>query len=483
MNLPLKNDAATFGVLILVLAAIFYTTQSKSPGWQKFYKYVPALLLCYFVPALLHWPLGIISSDDSKLYPFVSRYILPASLLLFCISLDLKEISRLGPKALIIFLAGTIGIIIGGPLALWLVNTLTPGILPAPATELWAGLSTIAGSWIGGGANQTAIKEIFEVPNTLFGTVVVVDIAVANLWMAILLYGTGIHHKINKWLKADYSAIDRLRVKMEHFSASVTRQPTLPDLMILMGLTFGGVGLAHWLTDGIMPIMEVYKERLAAYELHALNSSFFWIVVLSTTLGILLSFTKARSFEGIGASKWASLFLYILVATIGMQMDLSQIGQKLRFDISRYYLDDDSYNDHPACCQDDTSPFLLCRGWKHGQRWRCCLSTRDSICFCSWPSPSGRTFGSIRVCHRYLWCLDMCLFNAHGCGLKVSPFYNSNFEFLTSRKDIGLSKARSLGSGYHFGQILSRHDPNQQVCLKNSTFADFICQTFKAHHQ
>ncbi|MBP9747227.1 MAG: hypothetical protein KBD41_17655, partial [Saprospiraceae bacterium] len=66
MNLPLKNDAATFGVLILVLAAIFYTTQSKSPGWQKFYKYVPALLLCYFVPALLHWPLGIISSDDSK---------------------------------------------------------------------------------------------------------------------------------------------------------------------------------------------------------------------------------------------------------------------------------------------------------------------------------------------------------------------------------------------------------------------------------
>ena len=105
MTLPLKNDAATFGVLILVLAAIFYTTQSKSPGWQKFYKYVPALLLCYFVPALLHWPIGIISSDDSKLYPFVSRYILPASLLLFCISLDLKEISRLGPKALIIFLA------------------------------------------------------------------------------------------------------------------------------------------------------------------------------------------------------------------------------------------------------------------------------------------------------------------------------------------------------------------------------------------
>jgi uncharacterized membrane protein len=96
--LPIKNDAVTFGILIGVLALIFFTTESKHPFWVKFYKYIPALLLCYFVPALLHWPLGIISNDASKLYPFVSRYLLPASLLLFCISLDLQAIIKLGPK-------------------------------------------------------------------------------------------------------------------------------------------------------------------------------------------------------------------------------------------------------------------------------------------------------------------------------------------------------------------------------------------------
>jgi uncharacterized membrane protein len=77
--------------------------------------------------------------------------------------------------------------------------------LPGPATGLWQGLSTIGGSWIGGGANQTAMKEIFKVPDTLFGSVVVVDVAIANVWMAILLYGAGIHVRIDKWLKRGYS--------------------------------------------------------------------------------------------------------------------------------------------------------------------------------------------------------------------------------------------------------------------------------------
>ena len=325
----IKNDAVTFGILIAVLSLVFYTTQSEKPFWIRFYKYVPALLLCYFIPALLHWPLGLISNESSKLYPFVSRYLLPASLLLFCISLDLKAISRLGPKALVVFLAGTFGVMIGGPIALFLVSRFFPGILPAPPSELWQGLSTIGGSWIGGGANQTAIKEIFQVPDTLFGSVVVVDIAVANVWMAVVLYGAGIHHRINKWLKADFTQIEDLRIKMEAYSLSVEKKPDMPSLMILMGVTFAGVGLAHWLTDQIIPVMEQYKPWLDTYKLSAINSSFFWIVVLATTIGILLSFTRARKMEGVGASKWASIFLYILVATIGMQMDLGQIVQNL----------------------------------------------------------------------------------------------------------------------------------------------------------
>ena len=38
-----------------------------------------------------------------------------------------------------------------------------------------------------------------------------------------------------------------------------------------------------------------------------------------------MSFTKARELEGAGASRMGSILLYILVATIGMQMDLMAI--------------------------------------------------------------------------------------------------------------------------------------------------------------
>ena len=55
------NDAVVLGILMTVLAGIFYTSSLDSPKWKKFYTYVPSLLLCYFLPALLNWPLGLIA--------------------------------------------------------------------------------------------------------------------------------------------------------------------------------------------------------------------------------------------------------------------------------------------------------------------------------------------------------------------------------------------------------------------------------------
>jgi uncharacterized membrane protein len=49
------------------------------------------------------------------------------------------------------------------------------------------------------------------------------------------------------------------------------------------------------------------------------------MISLSTILAILLSFTKAKNYEGAGASKFGSVFIYVLVATIGMKMDLTMI--------------------------------------------------------------------------------------------------------------------------------------------------------------
>jgi uncharacterized membrane protein len=323
------NDAIVLGLLLVVLAAVFVTASSDRPFWKKFYSVIPPLLLCYFLPALLHWPFGLISGEGSQLYFVASRYLLPASLVLLCLSIDLKGILALGPKALIMFFAATLGIILGGPIALLMVTYLFPELIPVSPEELWRGLSTVAGSWIGGGANQTAMKEIFEVGDNLFATMIIVDVVVANIWMGFLLYGANISDKLDRRLKADNSAIKDLKDRVANYQAKVSRIPTTTDVFVLLAVAFGATALSHWGSDVMVPFMEGFKEGLERLRLNSLMSGFFWLIVFATTIGVGLSFTRFRKLEGVGASRWGSVFIYILVATIGMKMNLGEVWDNI----------------------------------------------------------------------------------------------------------------------------------------------------------
>ncbi len=316
------NDAIVFGLIALALAFIFYTSSQKTGFWKSFYSIIPALLLCYLIPAIFN-SLGLIDAESSNLYYVASRYLLPASLVLMTLSIDLKAIANLGPKALILFFTGTLGIIIGGPLAILLISAISPETVGGAGPDaIWRGLSTLAGSWIGGGANQAAMLEIYQYNPEKYGGMVLVDIVVANVWMAILLLGIGKSKRIDQWLQADNTAIETLKHKVSTFAERVKRNPTLTDLMIMLGLAFGAVGIAHWGAAGMSSLFENIPKDSA---LASFGSSFFWMVTIATAIGILLSFTKAKNYEGAGASKIGSVFIYILVATIGMKMDLTTI--------------------------------------------------------------------------------------------------------------------------------------------------------------
>lgn len=323
------NDAVVLGVLIALLALIFHTSSLKNKFWTRFYKVVPALLLCYFLPSVLN-SLGIISGDDSNLYFVASRYLLPSSLVLLCLSIDIKGILRLGPKAIIMFLAGTLGIILGGPIAILAVSYFAPDIVGgAGPNEVWRGLATVAGSWIGGGANQTAMKEIFGASDELFSAMITVDVIVANIWMAFLLIGAGISGKIDKAFKADSSAITHVKESMQNYRTNILRTANLNDIIIIVAIGFGGTAIAHFGSDLITPFMTKHEAFLSEYRLTSMASNFFWIVVIATLVGLGLSFTKLKKYEGAGASKFGSAFLYILVASIGMKMDVTAIFDNL----------------------------------------------------------------------------------------------------------------------------------------------------------
>ena len=336
------NDAIVLGILMLSLGFVFYT-ESKTRGfWHKFYKIVPGLFMAYFIPAIFttagiispNWETvsstGEIIKGKTELYYISSRYLLPAALVLMTLSIDLKAIFNLGSKALIMFFTGTFGIIIGGPIAILGISIFSPETVGGTDFDaVWRGLSTLAGSWIGGGANQTAMLEIYQYNPQKYGGMVFVDIVIANIWMAILLIGIGKKDKINKWLGADTSAIEELKNKVSTFTQKVKRNPSLTDLMIMLAIGFGTVGFGHFTAKYLSTFFNNFVASIESQTwrniFSFLGSSFFWLISISTIMAVILSFTEAKKYEGAGASKIGSLFIYILVATIGMKMDLGMI--------------------------------------------------------------------------------------------------------------------------------------------------------------
>jgi len=336
------NDTIVFGFLMIALGFIFYTSSKKEGIWKKFYNIVPALFMAYMVPALFT-TLGLIAPEwetvtetgevvkhSSNLYFMSSRYLLPAALVLMTLSIDLKAVFNLGWRALAMFFAGTVGIVIGGPIAILLISMVSPETVGGAGPDaVWRGLATLAGSWIGGGANQTAMLEIYGYNQKLYGGMVFVDIVIANIWMAIILLGIGKSERIDKWLKADNSAIETLKEKVSTHAKKIERNPSLSDLIIIAAIGFGTVGISHFgagylsafFDDFVNGIQNITTKNIFTF----LSSPFFWMISLATIIAILLSFTKLKSYEGAGSSKIGSVFIYILVASIGMKMDLTLI--------------------------------------------------------------------------------------------------------------------------------------------------------------
>ena len=319
----ITNDAAVLGLLAVTLGVVFWTASRPEGVWHKFYSYVPALLMCYLLPAIYN-SIGLIDGETSGLYPMARDYLLPSALVLLTIAIDIGAILRLGPKAIIMFLTGTFGVMLGAIVAFLAMGVIHPETV---AGDTWRGMTTLAGSWIGGGANQAAMKEVFAVDATLFGQFVAVDVLVANVWMAVLLFLAARAASFDRWTRADTSAIEDLKQRMESYQSEHSRIPTLTDLMVILAIGLGATGLSHLFADPLVAWIGTLPAEWRLQE-YSLTSGFFWIVVFATTFGLLLSFTRARQLEGAGASKVGSAMLYVLVATIGMHMDLGALLER-----------------------------------------------------------------------------------------------------------------------------------------------------------
>lgn len=321
---PVNSLPLAFGIIMAIIGLVFYTQSLPGKFWRRFYALLPGIVLCCFIPATLN-SLGVFADGiGAQIYGFTATYLLPASLLLMTLSMDVPKILGLGWKAIAMFLAATVAIIISGPISLGLAKWVAPEMFTDDT--LWRGFSAVAGSWIGGAANQAAMKELFGVGDDLFGMMILVDTTNASLWLLAILVMAKHSAKIDRWLKADTSSIDKVVAAVESYERDHARPATLNDLMVMFGLCFAMVGVAHFAGEQIAAFFAPYAWAVQ----YSFASAFFWMVVIITLIGVLFSFTKIRRLDHVGASKIGTVFIFILIAAIGMQINLAGIVSQWR---------------------------------------------------------------------------------------------------------------------------------------------------------
>jgi uncharacterized membrane protein len=293
---------AVFAYLAAVVAVVFWL--SGLERLRKLFEITPPVIYAYFVPTL-STTLGI-TPAASPAYAWMTRYLLPYALLLLMITVDLRSIARLGGMAIAMMLAGTAGIVIGGPIAYLVFG----GMLPDDA---WKGLAALSGSWIGGTANLVAIAESVGTPDSILGPTIVVDTVVGYGWMGVLLFLSAYQQRWDRRIGARRDAIEEANRRLEEVAAK--RKPTeLRHVVILVGLGLGAAIGSVALGD-----------RMPALGDPTIISHTTWAVLIVVTGGLVLSFTRVRSLEEVGASKFGYAALYLLLTGIGAQADLKAV--------------------------------------------------------------------------------------------------------------------------------------------------------------
>lgn len=304
-----QTPLSVLTILLLVLAGLFLL--ERHPLGKRLFRVVPLLVFCYFVPALLS-NLGVIPAE-SELYVFIRRVLLPASLVLLVLSTDIPAVMSLGRDAVVLFLAGTASIALGGPLAFLALGWMFP---EGALDQAWRGLAALAGSWIGGGANFVAVGESAGATAATMSLMVVVDVGVANVWTAVLLLFAGRERTMDERIGADRTRIDTVRARVEQYQAEVARPANLADMLLILAIGLGVTGIVTWVARYLPDIGTIIN-------------GFTWTVCLVTAVGVGLSFTGLRRLEGAGASTVGSVFLYLLVATIGASAQFSHVADNL----------------------------------------------------------------------------------------------------------------------------------------------------------
>jgi len=292
--------SSPIGVLTVLcgVGAFFFLLEERTK-W-KLFNYFPPLIFIYAVPAILS-NTGVLT-NTSEVYGWLSSTVLPMFLVIMLLKVDIASTIRMTGRGIFVMLFGTAGVVIGAPIAFWLVRDKLPESLDA-----WKAFGALAGSWIGGTGNMAAVSEGLKTSGQEFGLAVIGDNLVYIIWLPILLGSKNFHKAFNRFTRVDEKRIAMLEAAQID-DESEQQQVKMRHFLYLLVLAFACTWAA-----------EIISARLP--EIKPVLTASTWRILLITTMGLLLSLTPARRIPA--SHEWAMALVYIFVANMGAKADVS----------------------------------------------------------------------------------------------------------------------------------------------------------------
>lgn len=291
------------GILAVLasIASLFFFLEKRT-GWGIF-NYFPPLIFIYTLPVLCS-NLNIIPSK-SPVYDFMGDNLLPMFLTILLINVNLGLTVKIMGKGIFVMLMGTLGVVIGAPIALAIVSA---GLGP----EAWKGFGALAGSWIGGTGNMLAVANMVQLDESSleFGYAVIADNAVYLIWLPIMLASKKAAGWFNRFTRVSSQRVE-LMEKAAREAVSDEGRMAMRHILYLCFFGFGATALASAVADSIPAMPPILTPN--TYKILGV-----------TVIGIGLSFTRARLIPG--SQALAMALVYLFVARMGAKADLSNMS-------------------------------------------------------------------------------------------------------------------------------------------------------------
>lgn len=304
----------TYLSFLIFFAGIVVWMEKKHKG--KFFEYVPAVVLIYFIAMLLS-TVGMWEQTE-EINMYYSRFknnLLPAMIFLMLLKCDLRKIIKLGPKMLIGFFSASISIGIG-----FIVTYSIFKNMYEPDT--WKSFAALCGSWMGGTGNMVAVQGALNVPDAKLGYTLLMDSINYAIWVMVLLALVPFANKFNKWTKADTSLIDEVGAEIAKAQEKERKIIEFSDMILLTGVSLFVAAIAMFISTKL-PQSDFLSETT-------------WTVIIVTIAGIIAAMTPLAKIPG--SSEISNLMLYTIIGLIASRANFAELAQAPLYIISGFVI-------------------------------------------------------------------------------------------------------------------------------------------------